>query len=164
MPRFAKTIHLNIIFPIQQQEYEYRESNLRSLYQAKYIHYRGIIHFFFPIYLLSFYPAPNLTQPLYIIIFFVKCFDSLILKYLVDCKLGPWKEGTCSATCGASSIKTMTRDIIQKPSYGGKQCEGPLTKTVNCKLTPCPGTLLVEYMDSNSSIRIIANRINNIIS
>ena len=48
----------------------------------------------------------------------------------------------------------MTRDIIQKPSYGGKQCEGPLTKTVNCKLTPCPGTLLVEYMDSNSSIRI----------
>ena len=45
----------------------------------------------------------------------------------------------------------MTRDIIQKPSYGGKQCEGPLTKTVNCKLTPCPGTLLVEYMDSNSS-------------
>merc|ERR1712020_655065 len=32
----------------------------------------------------------------------------------------------------------MTRNIIQKPLNGGKQCEGPLTKTVNCKLPPCP--------------------------
>ena len=49
----------------------------------------------------------------------------------------------------------MTRDIIQKPSYGGKQCEGPRTKTVNCKLPPCPGTL--SYHNYLSDIILLSS-------
>ena len=57
----------------------------------------------------------------------------------MDCKLGPWKDkGGCTATCGTSAVKIMTRLIVQNALYGGKECEGRTEKTENCGFEPCP--------------------------
>ena len=62
--------------------------------------------------------------------------------FVVDCKLGPWSEGRCNATCGTSTVKLMTRQIEQQALYGGKECAGRTKKTENCGFEPCPSRSL----------------------
>ena len=59
--------------------------------------------------------------------------------FAVDCKLGPYKSGSCSATCGINAVRTRTRQVIQKAAYGGKDCQGKTKITENCGLLPCSG-------------------------
>ena len=61
---------------------------------------------------------------------------------LVDCEFGPWSEGPCSATCGTSTTKIMSREIIQIAQNGGKICKGDTTEIKTCGLPPCPSTKL----------------------
>ena len=56
----------------------------------------------------------------------------------VDCKFGTWEEGRCSATCGTSAYKRLTRKIVQEPLFGGKPCKGTTNKTEICDIPPCP--------------------------
>ena len=59
-------------------------------------------------------------------------------QFIVDCKLGPWIESPCNATCGTNAVKTLTRKVIQPSMNGGKSCPGELKKTETCNLIPCP--------------------------
>ena len=59
---------------------------------------------------------------------------------IVDCQWSPWSDPGCSAKCGATLNKTLTRKVEQKAAYGGKQCIGNPEKIVNCGLKECPGT------------------------
>ena len=56
----------------------------------------------------------------------------------VDCKLSSFTQGPCNKSCGGGYVM-LTRTIIQEPTYGGKQCFGPLTKNETCNTQPCPG-------------------------
>ena len=58
--------------------------------------------------------------------------------YSVDCQFGTWEEGRCSATCGTSAYKILTRKIIKEPLFGGKPCKGKTNKTEICDFPPCP--------------------------
>ena len=64
---------------------------------------------------------------------YIKC-----IYFAVDCKLGPYKLGSCSATCGINAVRTKTRQVVQKAAYGGKDCQGKMKITENCGLIPCP--------------------------
>ena len=66
---------------------------------------------------------------------------------IVDCKLGPWIDSPCNATCGTNAVKTLTRQIIQPSMNGGKPCIGDLKKTENCDLTPCPSKFICSNID-----------------
>ena len=70
--------------------------------------------------------------------------DTILIYFEVDCKLGPYLEGSCSATCGTSAVKTKTRQVVQKAAYGGKECEGTTKITENCGLSPCPSMTQID--------------------
>ena len=59
--------------------------------------------------------------------------------------MGPWLEGSCNATCGTNSVKTLTRKIVQNAMNGGKQCDpfSVTKKTVNCGYSRCPSEFLI---------------------
>ena len=57
--------------------------------------------------------------------------------FSVDCKLGAYKLGPCSATCGLNAVRTKTRQVLQKAAHGGKDCQGKTKITENCGLLPC---------------------------
>ena len=66
----------------------------------------------------------------------------MILKSLkmfhisVDCILGQWKLGRCSAKCGANAFRNKTREIVQDATFGGKKCN--ITRiTEKCSLPSC---------------------------
>ena len=71
---------------------------------------------------------------------------------VVDCKWGPWSDQECSATCGTSAMKTLTRKIELKAAFGGRRCIGDSTKIANCGLKPCPGT--EPYLNLSCGLRI----------
>jgi hypothetical protein len=56
---------------------------------------------------------------------------------VIDGKFTEWeKDGQCTNNCGDGKQK-YTRKCIQ-PQYGGKECDGPLTKEEDCNNGPCP--------------------------
>ena len=59
--------------------------------------------------------------------------------FLVDCKLGDYELGECSATCGILAVRSKTRQVLQKAAYGGKPCDNDTKVIENCGLMPCPG-------------------------
>ena len=61
--------------------------------------------------------------------------------FAVDCKLGLWSEESCTATCGTSVTKRLTRKIVQQPLYRGKPCQDKTEKTEICNVSPCPGDI-----------------------
>ena len=65
--------------------------------------------------------------------------EVLLLSFQVDCKLGSWSDEPCTATCGTSSTKRLTRKVIQEALYGGKPCLDTTEKTEECNVPPCPG-------------------------
>ena len=67
------------------------------------------------------------------------------INILVDCKLGEWMIGKCSATCGSKAFRTKTRQIIQKAAYGGKTCDKTRI-TENCGLSECPSKCYLSYL------------------
>ena len=60
-----------------------------------------------------------------------------------DCVLSNWRidinadGSTCTAECGGG-IRREYRDVIQDPQEGGKECEGALTREVDCNTQDCP--------------------------
>ncbi len=48
----------------------------------------------------------------------------------IDCKVSDWVSGPC----GSNGQLTMTRNILQQPSYGGTACPTLLTQTSNCRV------------------------------
>ena len=68
-----------------------------------------------------------------------------IINILVDCKLGEWMIGECSATCGSKAIRTKTRQVIQKEAYGGEKC-AKTRITENCGLPECPSKCYLSYL------------------
>lgn len=55
----------------------------------------------------------------------------------VDCEVGTFGLwSTCSASCGGG-LQTRTREVLQAPMYGGKNCP-TLTETRECGKAPCP--------------------------
>ena len=65
--------------------------------------------------------------------------NKIVTFFLVDCKLGAYKLGQCSATCGISAVRSKRRQVIQKAAYGGKPCDDNTKVIENCGLLPCPG-------------------------
>ena len=39
----------------------------------------------------------------------------------------------------------MTRTIVQKAAYGGRECIGDAIKTVKCDVKPCPSKYHYEF-------------------
>ena len=83
----------------------------------------------------------NIECPNYLAVYYI-CFLSRTLRchllLLVPCKWSEWFETSCSASCGNSSFKNMTRKIIQKAAYDGEECIGEAFKTEKCNVKPCP--------------------------
>lgn len=59
----------------------------------------------------------------------------------VDCKQSEWEPwSACSAKCGTGH-KKRRRQVIQPPSFGGKDCENPFEEIEECfAALPCPDT------------------------
>jgi len=56
-----------------------------------------------------------------------------------NCQLSDWSAfSACSASCGGGQ-QTRSREMLQAPSNGGTLCESPLSQTVQCGNTKCPG-------------------------
>jgi len=56
----------------------------------------------------------------------------------VDCVWGDWENGKCSQTCGEGT-RVDVRHRKRTAVNGGQECEGPSTRTENCKkLKECP--------------------------
>lgn len=57
----------------------------------------------------------------------------------VDCQQAPWSEwSACSAKCG-NGHKFRRREVLQPPSFGGKDCKNPYEEIKDCAaLLPCP--------------------------
>ena len=59
---------------------------------------------------------------------------------LVDGFFRSWEEwGTCSYTCGGG-LATRARECVE-PQYGGNDCVGDTTETMDCNITPCPSNM-----------------------
>eukprot|EP01013_Petalomonas_cantuscygni_P015357 TRINITY_DN3164_c0_g1_i1.p1 TRINITY_DN3164_c0_g1~~TRINITY_DN3164_c0_g1_i1.p1 ORF type:complete len:6949 (+),score=1286.42 TRINITY_DN3164_c0_g1_i1:147-20993(+) len=65
----------------------------------------------------------------------------------VDCVVGPWEQGNCSASCG-EGIVYATRGVVTPPANGGKTCPA-LSKTLECNLQPCPPECVYSPFQQN---------------
>lgn len=54
----------------------------------------------------------------------------------IDCEVGEWTEGECSATCGEGTAEWI-RHVIRTPEGGGQPCPSPMTKLEACNQSPC---------------------------
>lgn len=55
----------------------------------------------------------------------------------VDCVQVDWSEWSeCSAGCGVGN-QTRSREVIQPPAYGGRDCDSPLQEIRECRASQC---------------------------
>lgn len=57
----------------------------------------------------------------------------------VDCKQVDWQDwSACSASCDVGHM-TRRREVVQPPSFGGKDCKNPFEEINQCNVSiPCP--------------------------
>ena len=68
----------------------------------------------------------------------------LILKLFifkkVDGGLSEWSSySKCSESCGDGTMFRRRSCTNPSPKHGGKQCQGTLKQTTQCKIKECPG-------------------------
>ena len=73
----------------------------------------------------------------------------------MDCKLGQWEKGPCTATCGNSAVRKVTRKVLQQALNGGKPCHGKTENTERCNILPCPGKNLINLIFTHNITDII---------
>ena len=72
---------------------------------------------------------------------------------LVNCEWDEWKLGVCDKSCGGGT-RINTRIKKTDARNGGKECNGPATKTEKCNTNKCPGMIPMCTLTSHINFMV----------